>query len=148
MQKSPARLRQEQVAPNELVANLLEASWSARRTETNWDGTDRTLIQLMLCCADIVTLHDVVAADLDRIASCSGYTQRHLERLFKQALGESPSGWFAKVRLYGAWHELRRPGASASDVARRWGFPHVGRFSAYYRAAYGESPREVLKLRG
>ena len=145
MHQRSARLRPGHAAPEELLANLLEASWSARNVEKKGDGAPRTLLQLMLCCANVVTLHDAIAVDLDQVARCSGYTRRSLEQIFKQALGESPSGWFMKIRLYGAWREIQCPGARVADVAMRWRFPHLGRFASYYRAAFGELPSGMLK---
>jgi transcriptional regulator GlxA family with amidase domain len=37
------------------------------------------------------------------------------------------------------------PGAQVTDIALRWGFNHVGRFSTAYRKRYGESPLQTLR---
>lgn len=34
---------------------------------------------------------------------------------------------------------------SVSEIARRWGFHHLGRFSAYYRDAFGEVPSRTVQ---
>ena len=44
--------------------------------------------------------------------------------------------------------ELMRatPGSdSVTDAATRWGFQHLGHFSASYRRQFGETPSETLK---
>ena len=37
---------------------------------------------------------------------------------------------------------------SVSAAALRWGFAHLGRFSAEYRRAFGECPAQTLRRRG
>ena len=36
-------------------------------------------------------------------------------------------------------------GVGVTDIATRWGFTHLGRFAAIYRARFGESPSETLR---
>ena len=36
---------------------------------------------------------------------------------------------------------------SVADTAFKWGFSHLGRFSAAYRREFGELPRETLRTR-
>ncbi|MBS0340007.1 MAG: AraC family transcriptional regulator [Proteobacteria bacterium] len=129
-----------------LVANLLERSWGAMRAERG-DDTGLWFAQIILCAAHVVTMGDTVLVGLDTIARCSGYSRRTLEYTFRQVSGDSPAGWLLKVRLYGALCELweAEPGARVADVARRWGFPHVARFSGYFRSAFGELPSQTLR---
>jgi AraC-like DNA-binding protein len=37
--------------------------------------------------------------------------------------------------------------SSVSNVAHRWGFVHLGRFSSAYRRRYGELPSQTLGRR-
>lgn len=142
--------RTPHAAPDDLVADLLAIWWAAGLGGI--EGSDDTAVRmhllLALRAAHIVTMQDVLAIDLDQLARLTGYSRRGFETFFRRAVGASPANWFMKVRLYGTWHDLRRPGARAADVARRWGFAHLGRFSAYYRDAYGEAPGDVLKRAG
>jgi AraC-like DNA-binding protein len=50
------------------------------------------------------------------------------------------------VRLNGALRDLTLPGQTStiSDIALKWGFRHMSRFSAYYRKAFGELPSNTL----
>lgn len=135
-------------AVSELVANLLERQWFAESDgATQTDNTDRVLLLLVLCSADVSTLDDVVALNLGEVARCSGYSRRSFEIFFRRVTGESPARWFAKVRMYGAMRDLlsARPGALVADVATRWGFPHLSRFAGDYRAAFGELPGKTLR---
>jgi AraC-like DNA-binding protein len=60
----------------------------------------------------------------------------------------SPMAYLRHVRLARAHEELRRsdPGqVTVAEVAYRWGFGHLGRFSASYQAQYGVSPSQTLR---
>ena len=52
-----------------------------------------------------------------------------------------------ELRLQRAHDELLSagPGAQVTDIALRWGFCHLGRFSQSYLQAFGESPRQTLR---
>ena len=146
-QRSLQRLRPRD--PNGvLVSHLLEASCAARQSgaERGQDH-DGTLLLLILGAASVLTLNDLVEVDPDKLAISSGYTKRSVERFFRQAVGDSPAGWLMKARLYGARIELLEAGSGSrvADVGRRRGFAHLARFSTYYRAAFGELPRETLR---
>jgi transcriptional regulator GlxA family with amidase domain len=53
------------------------------------------------------------------------------------------------VRLRGARAALLALAAddptTVADVATRWGFSHLGRFSQYYRSRYGEPPSRTMR---
>lgn len=82
------------------------------------------------------------------LAARSGVGARALQQGFRRSMGMSPMAYLREVRLRHVHHEL---GAAApatvtvAAVARRWGFGHLGRFSAAYRARYGQSPHETLR---
>jgi transcriptional regulator GlxA family with amidase domain len=44
-----------------------------------------------------------------------------------------------------ARRELLTGAASVTDVATRWGFFHLGRFSQEYGQLYGERPSQTLR---
>ena len=61
--------------------------------------------------------------------------------------GTSPTAYIRHVRLDRARQDLlaAAPGdVLVSDVARRWGFANLGRFSAAYAERFGEYPRDTL----
>ena len=39
------------------------------------------------------------------------------------------------------------PEESVGDIAAKWGFSHMGRFSVEYRRRFGETPSETLRRR-
>jgi AraC-like DNA-binding protein len=83
-----------------------------------------------------LTLADLVAA-----SGVPGRTLRHHFRHFK---GMAPMAYLRRARYAEVRAELlRRDGRSVTEIARRWGFEHMGRFAAGYRQLYGEPPSKT-----
>jgi len=77
------------------------------------------------------------------ICAATGVSSEALQRAFADTVGLSPSAWLRIRRLNGARRDLRLArgtGESVSAIAMKWGFWHLGRFSAYYREQFGEYP--------
>lgn len=84
------------------------------------------------------------------IARRLGVSVRTLEYCFAETLGLSPTQFIRITRLNGARRDLKAAitgEATVADIAMKWGFWHLGRFSAAYRDLFGESPSETLKRR-
>jgi AraC family transcriptional regulator, ethanolamine operon transcriptional activator len=76
-----------------------------------------------------------------------GASPRKLEYCFRDVLGLSPHKYLRAVRLNGVRRELKRPSPvqlRVHDVAARWGFWHMGSFSAEYKLQFGELPSATL----
>lgn len=80
------------------------------------------------------------------IARAVGTSVRSLEAAFREWRQTTPTRYYRRVRLAAARAELSRglDTASVSTVAVHHGFPHLSRFSAYYRAEFGETPGQTL----
>lgn len=105
----------------------------------------RQHFHLLLACERIASTGDVEEIDLNAIARRSGYTRRSLELIFNQLVGMPPGRWFMNIRLNGALRDLlASQEIRISDIAAKWGFRHVPRFSAYFRRAFGELPSDTF----
>lgn len=72
---------------------------------------------------------------------------RALQYSFQDTLGTNPVHYLKLLRLNGARRDLTAVGDAAlqvKDVAARWGFWHLSRFSAAYRSMFGELPSATL----
>ena len=88
-------------------------------------------------CAEPVRIADV-------LAEC-GCPRRQLFRAFKRYRGYSPRQFLEDTRLRRAHQDLKANSTQlVTQVALRWGFSHLGRFSRLYREKYGQSPSETL----
>jgi AraC-like DNA-binding protein len=104
--------------------------------------------------ASVRTAIDLIESDpqapltLTLLATRCGVGPRTLQKGFQQHLGMSPMEYVRDVRLRRAHEELRAADPSAesvADVARRWGFTHLGRFAAAHEAKYGQKPLRTLR---
>ncbi|MCA7084518.1 helix-turn-helix transcriptional regulator [Cupriavidus sp. DB3] len=87
------------------------------------------------------------ALGLADIANAARVSIRTLQAGFAKFKGFTPMGYVKRVRLEGAHADLRTAGAeqSIADIARRWGFSHLGQFARDYRMAFGETPSETRR---
>lgn len=83
---------------------------------------------------------------LEDIALACDSGVRSLTDAFRAQLNISPTQYIRKARLEAVRKELLNspPTAKITEIATRWGFNHLGRFSAWYKDTYAESPHETL----
>jgi transcriptional regulator GlxA family with amidase domain len=89
--------------------------------------------------AEAITVSDV--------AAYLGVSLRSLQVGFRQWRETMPNAFLRETRLRLLRDELRRSDGdiSVTTAALRYGFSHMGRFSAYYRSAFGEAPNVTLR---
>ncbi|MBK5142251.1 AraC family transcriptional regulator [Budviciaceae bacterium BWR-B9] len=102
--------------------------------------------QLIMATEQLILSGQENNLKLSDLAKATGYTLRALEFIFKNSVGMSPKSWFVNMRMNGALRDLMeaKPNMTVSDVATRWGFQHLARFSAQYRDMFGELPSKTL----
>jgi len=77
-------------------------------------------------------------ADLSDQADLS---RRHIERMFRQYLGQPPARFYLELRLEHARHLLMQSDLNIVDVAVACGFVSASHFSKCYRNQFGVSPQ-------
>jgi len=100
--------------------------------------------------AEYITENLAGVLTLTDIAAVAGTSVRSLTRVFRNRYGTSPLQFIRGRRLEAVRRKLlvADPGpTTVTDVAMDFGFWHLGRFSASYREAFGESPSATLKRR-
>jgi len=74
-----------------------------------------------------------------------GVSRRTLQYSFNEVTGLAPLDFVRALRMNGARSALRAgEGRSVGAVAARYGFHHLPRFAAQYRAFFGELPSQTL----
>lgn len=83
---------------------------------------------------------------LEDIAKACDSSVRSLTDAFRSQLNSSPTQYIREARLTAVRREFLQapPTARVTEIATRWGFTHLGRFSAWYKESYFESPHETL----
>jgi AraC-like DNA-binding protein len=82
------------------------------------------------------------------VAEHVGLSVRGLQQAFQRQVGTAPNALLRGIRLDRVHEELRRASAgelTVASVALRWGFAHLGRFSAAYASRFGQYPRDTLQ---
>lgn len=92
-------------------------------------------------------LHERCREDLSIEDLCLAVraSRRTLHLGFLEVYGMGPMAYLKCLRLQGVRRDLRsaRPGdRNITHVAMSWGFTHLGRFAATYRAQFGRLPSE------
>ena len=83
--------------------------------------------------------------DICRAARAS---ERSVEYAFQETYGVGAKQYLRFLRLSQVHRELQRSwgsGAMVRDLAARFGFWHMGHFTAAYRSVYGETPRQTVR---
>lgn len=84
---------------------------------------------------------------LGDLALIGGVSGRSLQYAFRRHRGCSPMEFLRRIRLERVRDELLHPihDHTVTSAAMRWGFLHLGRFPAEYRARFNESPSATLR---
>ncbi|RZU48621.1 helix-turn-helix protein [Krasilnikovia cinnamomea] len=132
-----------------LAATLLTTFPNTCATEPHhYDRTDATVAALSRAVGFLEANADLDISVVD-VARAARVTVRAVQRAFRRHLGTTPMAYLRRVRLARAHDQLRAAepgdGTTVADVAFRWGFGHVGRFTGAYRQIYGEQPGQTLR---
>lgn len=86
-----------------------------------------------------ITLADMAAA--------ADVSVRALQTNFRRFYNETPMEHLRRLRLEGARNDIKNapPLATIAEIASRWGFTHLGRFSLQYKEAFGTLPSLDLR---
>lgn len=85
---------------------------------------------------------------LAELMEVGGISARTVQEGFQRAFGVPPLTYHRRLRLEAVRGDLLDSVASettVADVARRWGFSHLGRFARKYSEEYGEYPKTSLR---
>ena len=97
---------------------------------------------------DLNAQRDVSVAE---VAAQAHVTPRTLLNGFRQFYQSTPRNYILQIRLDGAHRELLAANPrtdTVAAIARRWRFPHPGRFSGIYRDRFGVAPSVTLSYKG
>lgn len=86
--------------------------------------------------------------DLADIAAAARLSVRGLQAAFRRELATTPLARLRAVRLAHAHADLVAADPttdSVAEIARRWGFAHLGRFAATYQDSYNVLPHRTLQ---
>ncbi len=86
--------------------------------------------------------------DIGSLAEQHQCTKQTLTVSFKSLFGFTPQRFLRLLKLNHVHYELLHSNPEESTVSRiasKWGFVHMGRFSAYYAELFGQQPSQTLQ---
>jgi AraC family transcriptional regulator len=85
--------------------------------------------------------------NLDQLAAQVGLSKFHFDRLFKRAIGLSPSRYQIDLRMNEARRLLRETRKSIIDIALDVGYTNPSHFAKLFRRENGLTPSEYRQQR-
>jgi len=85
---------------------------------------------------------------ISELCSALRVSRRALHRAFVDTLNMGPIAYLRRRRLSAIQTALKRTDRTTTpiaDIAFEYGFPNPGRFAAYYRSLFGESPSQTRR---
>ncbi len=104
--------------------------------------------KIALTIRDKVFYHMDGKISIHSLAKEYQVSEQTLQNSFKSLFGFTPNYFLRLLKLNIVHQELQKNDTSTtvSKIARKWGFTHMGRFSAYYTELFGENPSQTLKI--
>ncbi|UUZ86091.1 helix-turn-helix transcriptional regulator [Paenibacillus sp. P26] len=85
------------------------------------------------------------AITLKQVAEHSFLSESHLQKLFKQATGESFIAYVQNLRVHRCCEPLKTTGMTVQQIAGLVGYQDMKYFHALFRQRTGMTPREYRK---
>ena len=82
---------------------------------------------------------------MDDLSAAAGYSKRHLERMFRQAVGKTPMDFYRGLRLDRGRNLLSTTNLTLIEVSLACGFASVSHFSKSFRARFGIAPTQMAQ---
>lgn len=125
----------------EAFLSMFLATWPRREIERQYLPKPRHVKKAV----DWIHAHRREKITLADLATVSGVSVRTLQKGFIAQFGFGPIAYILTARLDGLHFELSRPDTvgSIAEIARRWGFTHMGQLSIRYRQTYGMTMSET-----
>ena len=131
-------------AEEEILTVIMELL--SEQTPANPKLTDGEKIALSI--RDQVFHHMDGNISIGSLAKEYKVSEQTLQNSFKSLFGFTPKLFLRLLKLNIVRQELKKSDPkqnTVSEVAFKWGFGHMGRFSAYYAELFGENPSTTLK---
>jgi AraC-like DNA-binding protein len=129
-----------------LATLLLETLPNSYSTELQHPGGSPTPWYLK-AADDVIREQLADTTSTGKLAAAVGVSPKALRRIFVETKGITPTRYLRKLRFQRVRSDLQnaRPNETVTDIALKWGFNHLGRFSVEYRREFSESPSHTLR---
>lgn len=80
--------------------------------------------------------------NVKRVATKSGYSQWHLQRIFKNVTGDSLAYFIRKKRLQNAASELKQSEKTIAEIAFQYQFDSQQSFTRAFKKMFSQTPSD------
>ncbi|MFB9265997.1 helix-turn-helix transcriptional regulator [Bradyrhizobium erythrophlei] len=130
----------------ETLVDLLLEAWPNTYSEVLRRSPPMIAPRHVKLAVDFIHDHATMLPSGTELAALSGVSLRSLQAGFRRFVGVSITAYQRQIRLERARTDLlRAPATTVEDIALRWGFTNAGRFSRYFKEAYGIFPTELVR---
>ena len=149
-QFEPELLRYPQVQHNmhsAIVGHILETLRSAIPAPMPTPSF-KARSHVVSAAIDLVLADTSAPPTVEELCRRLNISRRMFNYCFQETLGTSPLHYLRNLRLNGVRRDLRDAtfrGTAIRDIAGKWGFWHLPRFAAEYRALFGELPSATCR---
>jgi len=133
-----------QEAENEILAVIMELLAEQIPVKPKLTRGERMALDIR----DKVFDHMDAKINIASLAKEHQISEQTMQNSFKSLFGFKPKHLLRLLKFNHVHYELMQSSpdqSSVSKVAFKWGFTHMGRFSAYYAEFFGEKPSQTLK---
>jgi AraC-like DNA-binding protein len=106
---------------------------------------DRAKLSMVRPALELMARNYKDPVSMSALAKKCGMSGPHFRRVFKAALGVSPTEYLARFRMSAAAALLKNSSEKIITVAALSGYPTLSNFNRYFKAEFGMSPREYRK---
>ncbi|UDF32055.1 UNVERIFIED_ORG: helix-turn-helix domain-containing protein (plasmid) [Roseateles sp. XES5] len=126
---------------NEMILDAILENWPNNYSSILRKPSSSVAPRYVKLVLEHIAANPGQTANGSELAALSGVSLRTLQAAFLRFTGQSVATYQREARLDAAYKELMsNPDKPIEDVALKWGFTNAGRFSRYFRDAYGVSP--------
>ena len=89
--------------------------------------------------------HADTPVTVEVLAREAGCSERALQNAFKAFRSTTPMAALREIRLEMAHRDLEEAANTVTEIAFKWGFTNLGRFSRLYEEKFGRKPSQTLR---
>ncbi|WP_219641184.1 AraC family transcriptional regulator [Cohnella sp. CFH 77786] len=133
---------------NALVIQLLITVHRLILAEPSVEGTQEPHPAPFIRVLQYLDQHIEEELTMSRLAQVSGYSERHLRRLFHMHTGQSLQRYRQNLRIEKSCVLLRNTDLKIGTVAEQVGYRDIDTFTALFKRCVGKTPGEFRKRNG
>jgi len=143
-EKSPLETKISTDIQNQVTQAMIELTSSQKAMTPSFTQSEQIAIKIK----KELFAHMDANISTASLSKTHNISQRSLQNAFKSLYDLTPTQFIRLLKLNHVHHELvqkNAKGTSVIRVAQKWGFKHMGKFSAYYTELFKENPSVTLK---